>query len=416
MVEKVTQIFNINKKLVAILIGIITIIVFFQVMASGKDSASDGNSPVHGKVIAIHKTSKSSGENSIRYSYVDVKITSGKMKGQIIKVQNSVSGKINDENSNTQSFARVGDNVLINIDNYKKGDPNSAYIYEIVRYRYLYELGAVFVILLIAIGGLKGLKSVITLGITGFAIMKILIPLVIKGFNPVYVSTVICIFLIIVNLTIISGKNNKTLSAIIGTSGGVIIAGAIAMFSNSIIRVNGLTDEEMQTIIYTVQNANFNFSGLLFAEIIMGALGAVMDTSISIASSIKELKSAKPDMKMKELVKSGMNVGKDIMGSMSNTLILAYAGGAMYLMIMIASYSYTTSISTAINQDIIAAEILKALAGSIGLIFSIPITAFAAAYLMSRKKNDSKNNEDEIDVDVLYDKFKSLFLWKKDRE
>lgn len=384
--------------------------IFFAVIISKNEDSSLNDSTVHGKVVKIYNTNNSSNKNSVRYLYVDVKITSGKLKGQIIKVQNSVSGKINDESSNTQSFAKLGDNVLINIDKYKKGDINSAYIYEIIRYRYLYELGAVFIILLVAIGGIKGLKSVITLGITGLAIIKVLIPLVIDGFNPIYISILICIFLIVVNLTIISGKNRKTLSAIIGTSGGVIIAGVIAIFSNSILRVTGLTDDEMQTIIYTVQNANFNFSGLLFAEIIMGALGAVMDTSISIASSIKELKDAKPELTIKELFKSGMNVGKDIMGSMSNTLILAYAGGAMYLMIMIASYSYTTSISTAINQDVIAAEILKALAGSIGLIFAIPITAFAAAFLIARNKKKCEYDKGE-DVNVLYDKFKR-FLFK----
>lgn len=402
------QISNFKKKLIFAVIVLGVIFIIFE--AFGFYSRSNPtNASVHGKVVKVYKTSNSKDKNSIRYSYVDIKITSGKMKGNIIKVQNSVSGKINDESSNTQGFARLGDNVLVNLDKYKTGDPSSAYIYEIVRYRYLYELSGVFVILLIVIGGFKGLKSVITLGITCIAIIKVLIPLVINGFNPVYTSSAICIFLIVVNLTIISGRNKKTLAAIIGTSGGVIIAGAIAVYSNSILRVTGLTDDEMQTIIYTVQNSHFNFQGLLFAEIIMGALGAVMDTSISIASSIKELKEVNPGMNMRELVKSGMNVGKDVMGSMSNTLILAYAGGAMYLMIMIASYSYTTSISTAINQDIIASEILKALAGSIGLIFSIPITAFAAAFFMTKsptKENDDFQGES---VDVVYEKFKKFF-------
>lgn len=387
----------------------IMIFTCFGVKAQS-NSQQDNSGVVHGKVVKMHGSVNSTDKNSIRYAYIDIKITSGKLKGQIITVQNSVSGKINDEGSNTQSFAQVGDDVMVNIDNYKKGDPKTAYIYEIVRYKYLYELGIVFALLLVVIGGMKGLKSLITLAITGFSIVRILIPLVIQGFNPMTVAIAICIFLIIVNLTIISGRNKKTLAAIIGTSGGVVIAGFIASFSNSILRISGLTDDEMQTIIYTVQNSNFNFSGLLFAEIIMGALGAVMDTSVSIASSIKEIKDAKPDMNIKELFKSGMNVGKDIMGSMSNTLILAYAGGAMYLMIMIASYSYTSSISTAINQDVIAAEVLKALAGSIGLILAIPITAFAAAFLSTiKEKPDYTKYESEKKVDLMYNKLKKLF-------
>ncbi|MBC2582191.1 YibE/F family protein [Clostridium sp. DJ247] len=352
-----------------------------SILQSQVDSDVD---PVHGKVIKVYADEIKTDKSAERYTNVDVKILSGKLKGKTLTVQNFVNGRINDEKSNTQGFARLGDEVLISIDEDSSGNIKSAYIYEIVRYKYLYKLGGVFAILLMVVGGKKGVKSVITLGITGFAVIKILIPLIIQGFSPTIVSAIICIFVIIVSLLIISGKNEKTLAAIIGTAGGVLIAGAIAIFSNSIIRVNGLTDDEIQSIIYTTQNSNFDFTGLLFAGIIMGALGAVMDVSMSIASSMKEIREARPDITKKELIKSGMNVGKDIMGTMANTLILAYAGGSMYIMIMIDSY--TTSMSTAINQDIIAAEILKALAGSIGLIFAIPITAIVAAILSTNEK------------------------------
>lgn len=364
------------------------LVIFF--IRSSLSGGEDDNSPVHGKVIKIHSTENKGSE---RFSNADIKIISGKLKDKVITVQNFVGGKIKDEGSSTQSFVKAGDEVLVNIDRYdEKGNVKDAYIYEIVRYKYLYKLALFFIISLAVIGGKKGLKSIITLIITGFMVIKVLIPLIIQGFNPTLVSSLICIFVIVVNLLIISGKNEKTLAAIIGTSGGVLIAGIIAVLSNLIIRVNGLTDEEMQSIIYTAQNASFNFSGLLFAGIIMGALGAVMDVSMSIASSIKEIESAKPDMNLKELIRSGMNVGKDIMGTMANTLILAYVGGAMYIMIMVSSYSYSTSISTAIDQDIIAAEILKALAGSIGLVFAVPITAVVSAVLVkmhSNKKTES---------------------------
>ncbi|PRR85453.1 YibE/F family protein [Clostridium luticellarii] len=361
---------------------LIFILLFSGVFSVKAASGGDNNGPIHGKVVKIESQGD---KNSQRFSNVDVKIISGRLKGKTVTVQNFVGGKIKDENSSTQSFVKVGDEVLINVDKYdKNGNVEKAYIYEIVRYKYLYKLGIFFILLLIIIGGKKGLKSVITLAITGIMVLKILIPLVIQGFNPVIVSSVICMLAIVINLVIIGGKNEKTLAAIIGTSGGVLIAGAITIFSNSIIRVNGLTDDQMQSIIYTAQNSNFDFQGLLFAGIIMGALGAVMDVSISIASSVKEIEEAKPDITVKELMKSGMNVGKDIMGTMANTLILAYVGGAMYIMIMVSSYSYSTSITTAVDQDVIASEILKALAGSIGLIFAIPITTAVAALLVKR--------------------------------
>lgn len=387
--------FNKNKTTIVILV---MFILFFsntfakanEVTQNNKSSvntsqSNDDTAPVHGKVIKIYSNSVKVDKNAERYSNVDVKILTGSLKGQVITVQNFVDGKINDEKSNTQGFAKLGDEVLINIDQDSNGKITSAYIYDIVRYKYLYELAAFFIILLVAVGGIKGAKSVVTLAITGFVVIKIFIPLVLAGFDPIKISVIICSFVIVVNLYIISGKNEKTLAAILGTSGGLLIAGAIGVFSNLILRVNGLTDEEIQTVIYTTQNSNFNFSGLLLAGILMGALGAVMDVSMSIASSMKEIKEARPEITRKELIKSGMNVGKDIMGTMANTLILAYAGGAMYIMIMISSY--TKVLSEALNQDIIAAEVLKALAGSIGLILAIPITVIVSAILITRNKS-----------------------------
>lgn len=389
--EEIIKSIELNKNIIVILV-IFTLITSGIIVkadtlkANTKNSSISQMDSIHGQVIKVYTDIKTD-NSSETYCNADVKVLSGKLKGQTITVQNFLDGNANGEQSSSKSIAKLGDEVLLSIDQDTKGNIKNAYIYDVVRYKYIYKLGTAFIILLILVGGKKGVKSVITLAITGFAVLKILIPLVMKGYNATVVSSIICIFVIVVNLLIISGKNKKTLAAIIGTSGGVLTAGAIAIFSNTILRVNGLTDEEVQSMIYTIQNPNFNFTGLLFAGIIMGALGAVMDVSMSIASSMKEIRDIRPDITRKELIRSGMNVGKDIMGTMANTLILAYAGGALFMMIMVASY--TKSISTAINQDIIASEILKALAGSIGLIFSVPITVIVSAILITKNKEES---------------------------
>lgn len=385
------KIFKRNKNIIIVLILFFIICTCTIAKANGSPKPNSNNNfntaqtnnhteNVHGKVVKIYLSNTKKDTNNEEYNNIDVKILSGKFKGQLITTQNYFNEKANDEKNNIQSLIRVGDEVLISIDEDPKGNIANAYIYDMVRYKYLYELVAVFMLLIIIVGGIKGLKSIITLGITGVAVIKIFIPLVLKGYNPITISIIICIFVIVLNLLLIGGMNKKTLAAIIGTSGGVLTAGIIAIFSNYILRINGLTDDEVQTVIYTTQNANFNFRGLLFAGIIMGALGAVMDVSMSIASAIKEIKEARPDISRKELLKSGMNVGKDIMGTMANTLILAYTGGAMYVMLMMVSY--TTIISEIVNQDVVAAEILKALAGSIGLVVTIPITAIVASTLI----------------------------------
>lgn len=181
------------------------------------------------------------------------------------------------------------------------------------------------------------------------------------------------------------GKNRKTLSAIIGTSIGLLIAGVLSAIVTYQINLKGLGDEEMQMLIYMTKNINFSFSGLFLSGILLGALGAVMDVSISIVSAICEIINVNPNMSIMELFKSGMNVGKDIMGSMANTLILAYAGSSMYTLLLTSSYGM--SFTSIMNQDVMASEILKALAGSIGIVLTIPVTALAAAYLMKRDIN-----------------------------
>lgn len=384
---------RISKKKIKYLVGFVGLIILFMVFHFLFNSSQD-NLEIHGKIIKeINNNNTSSKLNekdsknkktTLSRNYVMVKILNGDHKGETIKLDNLVNDK-----TSHQSFTKKGDEVLINISEDKNGHIKSgSYIYDVVRYKFIYVLVIVFVLLIALIGGMKGIKSIIGIAITGFAVLKIMLPLIMAGFDPIVVSVFICIGVSILNLLIISGKNKKTLAAIVGTCGGVIIAGVIAAVCISALRLSGLTDEEEQNIIYIAQNVNFNFSGLFFAGVLMGALGAVMDISMSIASSINEINQQK-EMSMVDLIKSGMNVGKDIMGTMANTLILAYAGGAMYIMIWISSYDLP--FHRILNQDVIASEAVKSLAGSIGLIFTIPLTAIFSSFIFKReKKYDQK--------------------------
>ncbi|AVP65936.1 YibE/F family protein [Clostridium botulinum] len=327
---------------------------------------------IHGKII---KVENNEGEKrQLSRSKVKVKILNGKYKDKVIDMDNLVSDKTYHE-----TYAKKGNEVLINIEEDNKDNIKKAYIYEVVRYKYLKGIIILFLVLLSLLGGMQGIRSVLALLITTYSVLKILIPLIMSGFNPILVSIIICIGVSILNLLIISGKNKKSLAAIIGTLGGVMVAGIIALISSNILQVIGLTDEEAQMLIYITGSPKFNFRGLLFSGILMGALGAVMDISMSIASSMKEVKINNPDISKKQLVKAGFNVGRDIMGTMANTLILAYAGGAMYTLLLISSYKLP--FERMLNQDVMAAEVIQALCGSIGLIFTIPITTLAVSLI-----------------------------------
>ena len=156
------------------------------------------------------------------------------------------------------------------------------------------------------------------------------------------------------------------------------MAGWLAYTFGDLAQLSGLATEEERMLMY-VDNINFDMRGLLFAGILIGAVGAIMDVTMSVASAISEVKRANPDMKTTELIAAGMSVGRDIMGTMANTLILAYTGGALPFMLLFMVYEMEPL--RIVNWELIVTEIIRALVGSIALVISVPITAVIAGWL-----------------------------------
>jgi uncharacterized membrane protein len=274
---------------------------------------------------------------------------------------------------------KVNDRVMLYLDEDEDGFIQNAYVAEIVRERVLFYLVLIFLFLLLIVGRVKGLMAIVSLIITAFAIIKILIPLILEGWDPVLASVLVGVGVIAITLILIGGFSKKTTSAIIGTTGGVIVAGILSLIVATLAKLNGFGNDESRMLLYIPQQISFDFRGLLFASIIIGSLGASMDVGVSIASAIHEIKENTPKIKKTDLMKAGMNVGKDIMGTMANTLILAYAGGSLHLMLLLIVHE--TTFRQIINWDMIASEVLRAMAGSIGIIVVVPLTALVSAFL-----------------------------------
>ncbi|AOT68544.1 YibE/F family protein [Geosporobacter ferrireducens] len=330
-------------------------------------------------VIGVDDIEDSSDEMSgvEQIQTVQLKITSGKYKNEVFEVHNNLSG----------SFVydipvKVGDKIVVVVDELENGDID-VFVADYMRQDYILYLYLIFVILLLLIGRIKGLKSVISLTVTIFAVLKILLPLILSGVNPVPVTVFVSIGITVITLFIIAGVNSKSIAAIIGTTTGVIVAGLLAYYIGSKIKLTGLSSEEATMLLYIPQEVNFDFKGLLFSGIIMGALGAVMDIGMSIASAMDEIYRANPKLHRKELFMAGMNVGRDVMGTMTNTLILAYTGSSIPLLLIFMAYE--TSLVKILNLDIIATEVVRALSGSTGLILTIPITAAVSSVLLIRE-------------------------------
>ena len=266
-------------------------------------------------------------------------------------------------------------------------------IQDIVREKYLIGLVVFFFASIILIGRKKGLKSILGLVITILAIFFILVATIFKGYNAIIVSIGTCFLIIVLTFAIIGGWNKKTFSAALGTLGGVVLAGVIASITGYLAQLSGAGKEEAIMLSVASKDVVFNFRELLFAEIIVSALGACMDVGMSISSSLSELKMKNPSITAKELFKSGMNIGGDMIGTMTNTLILSFIGSSLVLVLLYMSSSI--KFIDVINIEAIATEAVCAIAGSIGIVYTVPITAIIYAF-MNRDKEIYKVKSENI--------------------
>lgn len=257
-------------------------------------------------------------------------------------------------------------------------------VQDVVRQYYLLALVLFFFGSIILVGRKKGVKSIIGLIITVLAVFFVLLATIVKGYNAILVSIGTCFLIIALTFAILGGWNKKTISAALGTLGGVILAGIIATIVGYFAKLSGGGKEEAIMLSVASKDIVFNFRELLFAEIIVSALGACMDVGMSIASSLSELKTKKPDMTAKELFKSGMNIGGDMIGTMTNTLILSFIGSSLVLILLYMTSSI--SFLDVINIEAIATEAVCAIAGSIGIVYTVPITAAIFAFVNRNKE------------------------------
>ncbi|MGB8450728.1 MAG: YibE/F family protein [Anaerocolumna sp.] len=299
---------------------------------------------------------------------IKIEITAGPYKGKTVTIDNYISALFN-------IYTREGTRIIVRSTVYEDGPEFSVYNYD--RTPILYGFVILFMVSLCVIGGKKGFMSLLSLGITLIVVIKLSLPLLIKGYPAIITTIAIIIFSTVVNFILIDGINVKTVSAAIGTIAGVILSGGLAYIAGYFGHVTGFQMEEAESLLLIAGDSGLKIKNILISGILIASLGAVMDVAMSIASSIHELHQVKPSLSAKELFRSGMNIGRDAMGTMANTLILAFTGSSLNLLLMI--YSYGIPYSQLINTDIIAIEIIRGIAGSIGIVLTVPIIAYVSS-------------------------------------
>lgn len=332
-----------------------------------------GYSYENAKVIEVVEDNLSPDGVRVGYQMLKVQLTSGEYKGEIVNATSA-------EGNLFGAVCKKGDSVVVHMS--VSGDSKNVSVYSNDRIVAVAAFVGIFLLLICVIGGKNGVKSVIGLVFTFVAIFMIYIPLIYRGFSPFWAAVIITIITTIVTMYLISGIAVKTLCAILGTVIGVLLAGLSAWLFGRVADIDGYNVSNIETLAYVGQITNIQIGGLLFSGILIASLGAVMDVAMSVSSAISEIHDKAPQLGCLELFKSGMNVGRDMMGTMSNTLILAFVGSAVSELVI--NYAYNLPFRQIINSYNIGIEIMQGVSGSIGVILTVPAVAVVTAWMLTR--------------------------------
>ncbi|ADE57813.1 MULTISPECIES: YibE/F family protein [Aminobacterium] len=303
-----------------------------------------------------------------------LKVVDGKFKGQEVVGYNNLLG-----NLDIDAFYAPGDTVVAALreDHGKVVDAKAVDLY---RQSWEFILFGFFVLLLIIYAGNTGLRAIFSFIASLWVIWKNLIPGLLAGENPLLLSSGILFVLSAIVIFSVAGFTRKGLSAFLGTVAGLFVTIGITAFFGDKLGLLGTTLPYSSTLLFS-GNIGLNMKQIFFAAIVIGASGAAMDIGMDIASAMAEVKSKKPEIMCRELIQSGFNVGRAVIGTMTTTLLLAYSGGYLTLLMLFASQD--TDFVRIINYRMVAAEILRTVAGSIGLVLIAPITAVIAGWIYS---------------------------------
>ena len=307
---------------------------------------------------------------------VIVEILSGSRKGKQYQTTNYLSALYNIN-------AKEGAKVIVRLD--PQGEGVSAFIYSYDRGLIIFSLILIFVASLLIIGRGKGAMAFVALFITFVSIIGILFPLLEYGFPAIPVTVFIVFYTTVFTFVLIDGINKKTISAALGTLAGVIIASLFAVIAGHFAHITGFQTNESEELLLIGRDHGMKIGGLFTCGILIAALGAVMDVAMSIASAVHELHEVNSSLSVKDLFKSGMNIGRDAMGTMANTLILAFAGSSFTLLLLV--YFYDITPLQLLSTDLIAREVIQGVSGSIGIVLTVPIVAFLSARIEKSMKD-----------------------------
>lgn len=368
------------KKNSVSIIAILLILILMALPTGYEDAAIyKGTDRVKAKVLSTDEsTVRSSGLIRSGEQYCQVEILGGKFKGQETKAVNMLSGSLESD-----KMFSVGDVALVVV-SYENERILSVMMSDHYRLDKELILAAMFVALLIAFAGRNGLRAVYSFVITILAIWKIMTPAYLRGVNPIWCGILITVFLTVLIIFLVYGFDRKTIAASSGALLGVMVTCVIGCIFTDAFKIHGAVMAYSESLLYSGYQ-DLNLTKIFMSGIFIGASGAMMDLSVDITSAVNEVIQKKPGIGWREAARSGMNVGRAAMGTMTTTLLLAYSGG--YIALLMTFMAQGTPLDHILNYKYVSAEILDTIVGSFGLVTVAPFTALTSALLLTGKKN-----------------------------
>jgi len=253
-------------------------------------------------------------------------------------------------------------------------------------------MGAIFIIFLILFAGRTGIRAVLSFLLTILALWKILVPSYLKGYNPIWMGLIFTLILSLLIIALVYGFDRRCASAVSGTFLGVLVTCVMGAVFTDLFKIHGAVMSSSESLLYAGYQ-DLNLTRIFMASIFIGASGAIMDLSVDITSAVYEVVEKRPDIGWKEAVKSGMNVGRAAMGTMTTTLLLAYSGG--YIALLMVFMAQGTPLINILNYKHVAAEMIHTVIGSFGLVTVAPFTALCAGVFLTHKKEATDSQVQE---------------------
>lgn len=314
---------------------------------------------------------------------LNIKILQGKFEGQQMVIDNYLSTTHNVRLATGEYFVAC-------IDRASEAENATMIVsaYNYYRAPYLYIFAGILMAVIVIIGHGKGVRAIIGLAFSLYAVIGFMLPLIFKGYSPIVVCIIVVILTTAVTLFLLNGNSEKTWVATISSGAGVIISGVIFMILAAFIHVSGYNTDQAESLILISKSTGLEIDEVLFAGILISSVGAVMDVGMSMSSALYEM-TRHVKISQKQLFISGINIGKDMIGTMCNTLIMAFTGSAITT--LLTFYAYGITYDQLINSDYIAEEIARGLCGTLGIVLTVPICTALAAVIWGRHKSDERN-------------------------